>query len=187
MNKCCGLLGWESRWRNELNEELEMTGRSKRGAVSKSPTLKIGEVAKLSGIGIEALRFYERSGLLGRPGRTQSGYRLYDHEVLERLDFIKRAQVLGFSLDEIKQIIAEKQAGESPCEAVRDIVRTRLQELDQHMRDMRRYRNELAATLAEWDKTVAAEGHICGLIERSNVTYPLSRSKMRSRRGFKQR
>ncbi len=65
--------------------------------------LKIGEVAKLSGIGIEALRFYERSGLLGRPGRTQSGYRVYEAAVLQRLDFINRAQVLGFSLDEIKR------------------------------------------------------------------------------------
>jgi DNA-binding transcriptional MerR regulator len=71
--------------------------------------LKIGDVAKRSGIGIEALRFYERSGLLGRPARNQSRYRMYDPEVLERLDFIKRAQVLGFSLDEIKQIIVEKQ------------------------------------------------------------------------------
>ena len=160
-----------------------MPVRRKQKATSESSAvLKIGEVAKLSGIGIEALRFYERGGLLGRPGRTQSGYRVYDREVLERLDFIKRAQVLGFSLDEIKQIIAEKEAGESPCEAVRDVVRTRLSELDQHMRDMRRYRNELAATLAEWDKTGAAEGHICGLIEGSNVTNLRSRSKLRARR-----
>ena len=165
-----------------------MAVRSKKEVTPESPgPMKIGEVAKLTGIGIEALRFYERSGLLGHPSRTQGGYRLYDHEVLERLDFIKRAQVLGFSLDEIKQIIAEKQAGESPCEAVRDVVRTRLQELDEHMRDMRRYRNELAATLAEWDKTGPTEGHICGLIERSNVTYPLSRSTVRSRRGIKKR
>jgi DNA-binding transcriptional MerR regulator len=112
---------------------------------------------------------------------------MYDREVLERLDFIKRAQILGFSLDEIKQIITEKQAGESPCEAVREVVRTRLSELDAHMRDMRRYRNELAATLAEWDKTGATEGHICGLIERSNLTYPVSRSKVRSRRSVKKR
>src|SRR5918992_3473803 len=103
-------------------------------------SLKIGEVAKASGIGIEALRFYERSGLLGRPGRTQSGYRVYDAEVLTRLDFIKRAQILGFSLHEIKQIIADKQAGRSPCQEVRRIVRHRLDELDEKMREIRRYR-----------------------------------------------
>jgi DNA-binding transcriptional MerR regulator len=142
--------------------------------------LKIGEVAKRSGVGIEALRFYERSGLLGRPARTQSGYRMYDHEVLERLDFIKRAQVLGFTLDEIKQIIAEKQEGGSPCEAVREVVRTRLRELDDRMREMRRYRNELAATLAEWDESGPVEGHICGLIEGSNVKSHLNIPNVRS-------
>lgn len=136
--------------------------------------LKIGEVAKLSGIGIEALRFYERSGLLGRPGRTQSGYRMYDPEVLERLDFIKRAQVLGFSLDEIKQIIAEKQAGESPCSKVCEIVRNRLDELDERMRQMRRYRKELGAALSEWDKARDVKGHICGLIEGTDITHPMA-------------
>lgn len=142
--------------------------------LESQPRLKIGEVAKRTGIGIEALRFYERSGLLGRPGRTQSGYRLYDPEVLERLDFIKRAQMLGFSLDEIRQIISEKEAGQSPCEAVRDIVRTRLQELDDRMREMRRYRKELAATLAEWDNSGPVKGHICGLIESSRINHDLT-------------
>ena len=165
-----------------------MAVRSKqRVAAESSGALKIGEVAKLSGIGIETLRFYERSGLLGRPGRTESGYRLYDREALERLEFIKRAQVLGFSLDEIKQIIAEKQAGESPCEAVRDIVRTRLQELDEHMREMRRYRNELAATLAEWDKTGPVKGHICGLIEGSMITPNVSHEVRKLRKTIRKR
>src|SRR5215213_1319049 len=92
--------------------------------------LKIGEVSRRSGVGIEALRFYEKSGLLDRPGRTYSGYRQYGEEVLERLAFIRQAQVLGFTLDEIKQIIAHKQAGESPCAEVREIVRERLRGLN---------------------------------------------------------
>ena len=162
-----------------------MALRSKTQVIKARARLKIGEVARVSGIGIEALRFYERSGILGRPGRTESGYRMYDPDVLERLDFIKRAQVLGFSLDEIKQIISEKQAGASPCEAVRDVVRTRLQELDERMREMRRYRNELVATLAEWDKTGAVEGHICGLIEGSNLKHGFSSSKVRPHRRIK--
>jgi MerR family mercuric resistance operon transcriptional regulator len=56
--------------------------------------LKIGDVSKLSGIGIEALRFYEKSGLLDKPARTYSGYRMYTPEILERLKFIKQAQAL---------------------------------------------------------------------------------------------
>ncbi|MGH9942914.1 MAG: heavy metal-responsive transcriptional regulator [Pyrinomonadaceae bacterium] len=150
----------------------------KRGAVKrreattgKDAGLKIGEVSKRSGIGIEALRFYEKSGLLDRPSRTYSGYRVYDAEALERLAFIKRAQVLGFSLEEIKQVIAEKRAGQSPCAEVREVVRRRLAELDERMARMRRYRRELAAALAEWDEKGDVEGHVCGLIEGTHLVH----------------
>jgi DNA-binding transcriptional MerR regulator len=135
------------------------------------PTLKIGEVAKRSGIGIEALRFYERSGVLESPSRTESGYRVYDEAVLERLAFIKQAQALGFSLDEVKRIIDDARAGTSPCDEVREIVRRRLQELDERLREMRRYRTELAKTLAEWDRLGQAPGHICGFIEGTQVRH----------------
>src|SRR5918993_5208933 len=112
--------------------------------------LKIGDVSKRSGIGIEALRFYEKGGLLDRPSRTFSGYRVYGEEVLERLAFIKRAQALGFTLEEIRQIVEDARRGESPCEEVREIVRRRMAELDERLREMHRYRDELNVTLAEW-------------------------------------
>jgi len=132
-------------------------------------SLKIGEVSQISGIGIEALRFYERSGILGKPARTTSGYRLYDADVLDRLAFIKKAQTLGFSLDEIRRIISESKTGECPCEEVREIVRRRLTELDERLREMRRYRKELAATLSGWDEQGTAEGDVCGLIEGTQM------------------
>ena len=145
----------------------------RRGVMAEtSRHLKIGEVAKLSGIGIEALRFYEKSGLLGRPGRTQSGYRVYDVGVLQRLDFIKRSQVLGFSLEEIKRIIADKEAGKSPCREVREIVRRRLSELDQRLKEMRRHRRELGAAFTQWEETGELDGHVCGLIEGANIAHP---------------
>lgn len=167
-----------------LVKQAKTSRADAQGAGESSAQLKIGEVAKLSGIGIEALRFYERSGLLGRPGRTHSGYRLYDHAVLQRLDFIKRAQVLGFSLDEIKQIIADKQAGKSPCREVREIVRHRLAELDERLREMRRYRNELGAALVKWEETGELDGHVCGLIEGTEIEHanPNSRGVSRKRK-----
>ena len=131
--------------------------------------LKIGDVSKRSGIGIEALRFYEKGGLLDKPSRTYSGYRVYGEEVLERLAFIKRAQVLGFSLDEIRQIVDDARKGESPCDEVREIVRRRMEELDERLRELQKYRRELKQTLEEWDKVGRAPGHICGLIESSEV------------------
>ena len=131
--------------------------------------LKIGDVSKRSGIGVEALRFYEKSGLLDKPSRTYSGYRVYGEDVLERLAFIKRAQALGFSLDEIRQIVDDARKGESPCHEVREIVRRRMAELDERLRELQRYRKELKATLEEWDRVGRAPGHICGLIEGSEI------------------
>lgn len=137
--------------------------------VSARTSMKIGEVSQASGIGIEALRFYERSGLLGKPARSQSGYRLYDEGILERLAFIKKAQTLGFSLEEIKKIIRDAQSGASPCDDVREIVRRRLKEVEERIKEMQRYRKELANTLEEWDKVGRAPGHICGLIESTDM------------------
>ncbi len=139
--------------------------------------LKIGDVSKQSSIGIEALRFYEKSGLLDKPSRTFSGYRVYGPEVLERLAFIKQAQALGFSLVEIKRIIEDARTGQSPCDEVKEIVSRRLEELDERMREMRRYRKELAETLEEWNKVGRAPGHICGLIEGSHVEHNVKAAK----------
>ena len=152
---------------------MSRVARDKRNNMTASPkrsALKIGEVAKRSGIGIEALRFYERSGVLEKPSRTESGYRVYDEAVLERLAFIKQAQALGFSLDEVKRIIDDARAGTSPCDEVREIVQRRLHELDERLREMRRYRRELAKTLAEWDRLGQAPGHICGFIESVKIS-----------------
>lgn len=138
-------------------------------------TLKIGEVSQLSGVGIEALRFYERSGLLEKPARTESGYRVYPEGVLERITFIRQAQALGFSLDEIRRVIEDARSGQSPCDEVREIVRRRLEELDERMREMRRYRDELAETLAEWERVGHAPGRICGLIEGTEIKHGAKR------------
>jgi hypothetical protein len=107
---------------------------------------------------------------------------MYDRDALERLDFIKRAQVLGFSLNEIKQIIAEKDAGQSPCAAVREVVRRRLHELDERMAQMRRYRKELAEALAEWDEAGDVRGHVCGLIEGTDIKHPMTTGRVAGNR-----
>lgn len=135
-------------------------------------TLRIGEVAAAAGLGVETLRFYERRGLLGRPARTAAGYRAYDASVLERLEFIKRAQAIGFSLEEIAEILSLRAKGEPPCHHVREAARLKLAELDERLRELRRYRSELAATLADWDARGMDEGKFCGLIEHSRVHAP---------------
>ena len=165
-----------------MNQLKRKTFQAAAIASNETVWLKIGEVAKRTGIGVETLRFYERSGLLSRPARTEGGYRLYDSEALDTLEFIKRAQTLGFTLDEIKRIIAESQAGQSPCDEVREIVRQRLAELDERLEQMQRYRDALARTLTQWDERGKADGHFCGLIEEAelNTAKPVS-AKLRRR------
>src|SRR5262245_36219185 len=148
-------------------EANEAAGASEAGGTA---LLKIGEVARRAGIGVETLRFYERSGLLDRPARTEGGYRLYDADALKTLEFIRRAQALGFTLEEIKRIIAESRAGQRPCAEVRETVRRRLVELDEQMAQIRRYRNALTATLKQWDEKGYADGDFCGLIESSDLS-----------------
>jgi DNA-binding transcriptional MerR regulator len=131
--------------------------------------LKIGDIARLSGIGIEALRFYEKSGLLDKPERTLSGYRMYKRDVLDRLSFIKQSQALGFSLDEIRKIIEDARSGKSPCEEVREIVRKRLVEVEERINELKRYQKSISETLNEWDRVGHAPGHVCGLIESTKV------------------
>lgn len=152
-------------------------------SVSTTPqragTIKIGEVAKLSGVGIEALRFYEKNGLLDRPGRTYSGYRMYDESVLERLSFIKKAQLLGFTLDEIRELIDHKRHGENPCGHVRAKVKSRLTDLSERIAQMIQYRDELAEALDEWERVGESPGHVCGLIEASRIEHPAERGKLK--------
>ena len=150
-------------WKTATQIDARIEGRQ---------TLRIGEVAAASGMSVEALRFYERRGLLGRPARTASGYRAYDETVIERLAFIKRAQAIGFSLDEIAEILEMRGRGEAPCVEVREAARRKLAELDERLRELRRYRNELARTLADWDERGIEEGRFCGLIEHSHVHAP---------------
>jgi DNA-binding transcriptional MerR regulator len=146
-------------------------------------SLKIGEVARLAGVGVETLRFYERSGLLNQPARSEGGYRLYDARALKTLKFIKRAQSLGFTLEEIKRIIAESRAGQRPCAEVRETVRRRLAELDEQMAQIRRYRNALATTLRQWDAQGFADGDFCGLIENAELSVARPEPNNLKRRG----
>jgi DNA-binding transcriptional MerR regulator len=137
---------------------------------------KIGAVARRAALGVETLRYYERLGLLGSPRRTESGYRLYTDSIFVRLDFIRKAQAMGFTLEEIGRIIRDSEKGQSPCVEVRRIARRKLDELDLRLKQLRQYRNELAQTLVEWDKKGSAAGRICGLIEESHIAHPPERT-----------
>jgi DNA-binding transcriptional MerR regulator len=131
-------------------------------------------------VGIETLRYYERLGLLGSPRRTEAGYRLYRESIFARLEFIRKAQAMGFTLEEIAKIVRDSEKGRSPCADVRRIARRKLEELDVRLKQLRQYRNELSRTLTEWERKGSAAGNICGLIEDSHITHVPERA-MRSK------
>jgi MerR family mercuric resistance operon transcriptional regulator len=81
--------------------------------------LTIGEVAKQAQVQVETLRYYERTGLIASPPRSESNYRLYPQETVRRVQFIKRAQELGFSLKEIMELLALRATPETPCADIR--------------------------------------------------------------------
>jgi len=108
-----------------------------------SESFTIGQIAKKSGVGIEAIRFYERKGVIPKPSRTESGYRTYTADTLQRLHFIRRAQELGFSLKEISQLIAIRVTPKSNCEEVRKRTLVKLEEIDQKIADLQRMRTVL--------------------------------------------
>ena len=86
--------------------------------------LRIGEIATRCGVTIDTLRYYERIGLLARASRTSGGFRLFDHTAIERVLFIKEAQELGFSLDEIKELLTT--GGVEECKHVRDLLKLKI-------------------------------------------------------------
>jgi MerR family mercuric resistance operon transcriptional regulator len=105
--------------------------------------LTIGQVARQGGVGIETVRFYERQGLVDEPARKESGYRQYPENVVARLRFIKRAKELGFSLKEIKQLIALRFDPATSCADVKQQAEAKVADIEAKIRDLQRMRKAL--------------------------------------------
>lgn len=106
-------------------------------------SLTIGKLAKQAGVGIDTVRFYERAGLLPRAQRTASGYRLYAEQDASRLRFIRRAKALGFSLDEIAELL-QLSTGKGGRASVRKLAQHRLGDLDRKLQEMTAMRDALS-------------------------------------------
>ncbi len=129
--------------------------------------LLIGRLAKLSGVKPDTIRFYERRGLLPKPSRTTSGYRVYDDAGLSQVRFIRKAQSLGFSLDEIRRIISLRGQVKETCRCVIAIAEATLAETEIKLKELRQFKDSLATNLTRWKRKrrgpIAAE--FCALIE----------------------
>lgn len=145
-----------------------------------------GEVARALGIGIQTLHYYERERLIPPPPRSEGGYRIYTPEIIERVRFIRKAQALGFSLDEVKEIFGLVRKGASPCGRVQARLAEKLHEVDRRLEELRGFRDELASlvTQAAELSTHEAAGQVCSIVEEapplpaiSLIKQPLSRKR----------
>lgn len=136
----------------------------------------IGRVATQAGVSVQTVRYYERLGLLPPAQRTESGYRVYSRQAVERLRFIGQAQAAGFRLDEIWEILRLKYAGRSPCDCVRGLLERKLKGVERQMAELARFRRELRRTLKNsqgFRRLPHGASVICPIIE----TLPPGRSK----------
>jgi DNA-binding transcriptional MerR regulator len=107
------------------------------------PPLKIGEVARRAALSIDAVRFYEREGLLGRVRRSSAGQRRYDDEAVRRLAFVRRATALGFSLAEVKSLLTLRGSTPAACARGRDRALAKAADIDRRIAELQAMRGAL--------------------------------------------
>ncbi|OKH27989.1 heavy metal-responsive transcriptional regulator [Chroogloeocystis siderophila] len=140
--------------------------------IQDSKPLLIGQVTALSGIPIRTIRYYESLGLLQSIGRTEGGFRQFSHDVLTRLSFIKRAQSLGLSLEEIGEILNIHDRGELPCGEVKEKLEEKVTQIDQQVKQLLTLRAELNGLLSGWeDFSHQHEDTICPNIQKKNSAF----------------
>lgn len=122
----------------------------------KNTDLQIGELAIRTGVSVDALRYYERLKLLPPARRSSGGFRLFKAEHIERVRFIKQAKELGLSLDEIRGLVAT--GGADDCRKVRDLLQSKLLELDDRLKAFKSFRSVLARQLSACNEELRRHG-----------------------------
>jgi DNA-binding transcriptional MerR regulator len=131
--------------------------------------MKIGELAKATGLTSKTIRYYELQGLIEEPERAESGYRYFGPEDIERLEFIKKAKRLGLSLGETKEVLSIHKQRQAPCVHVIALLDRKLEEVDSVIRGLKEFRKELTRLREESQVRLdhlPAESRVCGIIEQ---------------------
>lgn len=122
-----------------------------------SSQLQIGEVATASGVSVDTVRYYERLRLLPRAARSHGGFRVFPVETVERIRFIKQAQEMGFSLEEIKQLFLTEE-GKNKCESVRELLLLKLSEMETKINQVKRFQSVLKKHLTNCENELKIHG-----------------------------
>jgi MerR family copper efflux transcriptional regulator len=110
--------------------------------------MRIGQVARASGIGVETIRFYEREGLMESPARSRAGYRHYPPAAVARLRFIHQAKELGFSLREIKELLSLRLSANRSCGEVKARAERKIEDVDRRIAQLKRMKGALTRLTA---------------------------------------
>lgn len=140
-------------------------------ALQERKTWQIGELAARSGTTPDALRYYERLGLLPAAQRTSGGYRVYAPAALDRLRFIKQAQAVGLTLQDIRDLISyTDRGGLKRCQRVHDLLQRKLADLDARLAELQEFRRTLHDYFEECERTLAERTREeCPVIERLEI------------------
>jgi DNA-binding transcriptional MerR regulator len=146
-------------------------------AVSGNGALSSGELADLAGVSRDTLRHYERKGVLPRPLRGHNSYRQYPPEAFQRVQLVRGALSVGFTLDELARVLKVREAGGAPCEEVRTLAAQKLVNVQDQLRELSALRDELQQTLSDWDARLARRprGRRVNLLESLSID-PAKRS-----------
>ena len=117
--------------------------------------LTIGEIARRSGVGVETVRFYEREGLIAHPPRTAAGYRQFPPEAVDRIRFTQRAKELGFSLREIKELLALRTAPDSSCEDIRERAEKKIADINEKICHLKKIKEGLTTLKRQCDEATS--------------------------------
>jgi DNA-binding transcriptional MerR regulator len=154
----------------------------KRSSGDKKGSLRIGEVATLADVNVQTLRYYERRGLLEEPVRRISGYRAYPPGAVQLIRFVKQAQGLGFSLDEIEEMLHIRKTQGNICARVRSTALAKIADIEQRIRTLRMIKASLEKMLHSCPGEIASDQ--CTIMEsalKENSVEPSSRLPRRTK------
>jgi len=115
-----------------------------------------GELARLTGVSPDTLRHYERIGILPKPPRTASGYRIYPGDAADRVRLVQRALQIGFTLDELSEILRLRDDGGAPCGRVLKMTEEKLRQLQRRIRELRQSERYMLKLVRQWRKRLAS-------------------------------
>ena len=119
----------------------------------------IGQAAKLAGVSVDTVRFYQKLGLIKSPGRSEGGYRLFEQEQIRDLTFVRHAQELGFSLNEVKELLTLRQKHHA-CSEVQNMLKRKVGDVQEKIDSLSRLKLELVGALRDCNREVRLKREI---------------------------